>query len=97
MGLGFLPFELAAPHIASGRLAEVLAEWCPSYEGYHLYYPSRKQNSPAFSAFVEEMRYSESHGQRAHPPALGGRDHTDGRQTNGPGSRGDSLPFCVLN
>jgi DNA-binding transcriptional LysR family regulator len=57
LGLGFVPHELAQPYLADGRLVEVLADWCPFYEGFHLYYPSRKQNSPAFSAFVDHMRY----------------------------------------
>lgn len=57
LGLAFVPQELAATYIADGRLIEVLADWCPQYDGCHLYYPSRKQNSSAFSAFVEFMRY----------------------------------------
>jgi DNA-binding transcriptional LysR family regulator len=60
IGLGFVPQELAAPHVAAGRLAEVLVDWCPTIDGFHLYYPSRKRNSPAFAAFVEAMRYRNS-------------------------------------
>lgn len=60
LGLAFVPQELTAPYIASGQLIEVLADWCPPYDGFYLYYPSRKQNSPAFSAFVNFMRYRES-------------------------------------
>lgn len=57
LGLGFVPEPLAAPYLAAGQLHEVLADWCPMLEGYHLYYPTRKQHSPAFAAFVEAMRY----------------------------------------
>lgn len=57
LGLCWISQEVAAPHLENGRLLEVLGEWCPVYEGFHLYYPSRKLNSPAFSAFVEAMRY----------------------------------------
>jgi DNA-binding transcriptional LysR family regulator len=57
IGLGFVPQELAAPHLADGRLVEVLASWCPLIDGFHLYYPSRKQNSRAFAAFIEAMRF----------------------------------------
>lgn len=57
LGLGYVPYGLAAPYLGDGRLVDVLSEWCPEYEGYHLYYPSRKLNSPAFSAFVEAMRF----------------------------------------
>lgn len=55
LGLCWISQEVAAPYLADGRLLEVLVDWCPDYEGFHLYYPSRKLNSPAFSAFVEAM------------------------------------------
>lgn len=57
IGLAYVPEALAAPYIADGRLKEVLADWCPYFQGFHLYYPNRRQTSPAFSAFVEAMRY----------------------------------------
>ena len=56
-GLGHVPEELARPHIDAGRLIEVLPEWNPHFQGYHLYYPSRRHASPAFSKFVETFRY----------------------------------------
>jgi DNA-binding transcriptional LysR family regulator len=40
-----------------GRTSRVLAEWCPPFAGYHLYYPSRRQPSPAFSLLVDVLRY----------------------------------------
>jgi DNA-binding transcriptional LysR family regulator len=57
IGLAYVPEELAAPYLADGRLKEVLTDWCPYFQGYHLYYPNRRQASPAFSAFVEALRY----------------------------------------
>jgi len=57
LGLGYVPYDLAKPYIEDGSLIQVLSDWCPEYEGYHLYYPSRKLHSPAFAAFVEAMRY----------------------------------------
>ncbi|MCD5996688.1 LysR family transcriptional regulator [Pseudomonas sp. CDFA 602] len=57
VGLAYVPDFLAAPHLASGRLVEVLADWSPYFEGFHLYYPNRRQASPAFTAFVEAIRY----------------------------------------
>ena len=39
------------------RLVRALADWCPSYPGYHLYYPSRRQSSPAFALLVDALRY----------------------------------------
>ena len=56
-GLAYVPEELALPHLAKGRLLRALADWCPSYPGYHLYYPSRRQSSPAFALLVDALRY----------------------------------------
>ena len=57
IGLAYVPQELVATYLADGRLREVLAAWCPTFQGYHLYYPSRRHASPAFTAFVEAFRY----------------------------------------
>jgi DNA-binding transcriptional LysR family regulator len=59
-GFGFtcVPEEMAAPYLASGELERVLEDWCATFEGYHLYYPSRRQTSPAFSLLVEALRHS---------------------------------------
>jgi DNA-binding transcriptional LysR family regulator len=56
-GLAYVPEGLAQPHIAKRRLRRVLEDWCPSYQGYHLYYPSRRQSSPAFALLVETLRH----------------------------------------
>jgi DNA-binding transcriptional LysR family regulator len=47
-----VPEDVAQPHLAKGRLRRVLDDWCPPYPGYHLYYPSRRQATPAFALFV---------------------------------------------
>lgn len=57
LGLAYVPQDLAAPYLADGQLIEVLADWCPNFQGYHLYYPNRRQASPAFTLFVEALRY----------------------------------------
>jgi DNA-binding transcriptional LysR family regulator len=57
LGLAYVPEGLAQPHLAKGRLKRVLAEWCLPYSGYHLYYPSRRQPSAAFTLFVDALRY----------------------------------------
>lgn len=57
IGLAYVPEELAAPYLADGRLTMILEDWCPYFEGYHLYYPNRRQASPAFTAFVDALRY----------------------------------------
>lgn len=57
LGLAYVPESLAKPYLVDGRLKEVLADWCPYLEGYHLYYPNREQASPAFVTFVEALKY----------------------------------------
>jgi DNA-binding transcriptional LysR family regulator len=57
IGLSYVPEALVAPYLADGRLKEVLADWCPYFQGFHLYFPHRRQASPAFSAFVDAVRY----------------------------------------
>jgi DNA-binding transcriptional LysR family regulator len=49
--------DYAHLHVADGRLVRVLEDWCPPFSGYHLYYPSRRQLSPAFSLLIEALRY----------------------------------------
>jgi DNA-binding transcriptional LysR family regulator len=56
-GLAHMPEDLAQPHLAQGRLQRVLEDWCPFWSGYHLYYPSRRQSSPAFALLVDTLRY----------------------------------------
>ena len=59
-GLAYVPEGFAAGHVAKGRLKRVLADWCPSYSGYHLFYPSRRQSSAAFALVVEALRHRPS-------------------------------------
>jgi DNA-binding transcriptional LysR family regulator len=56
-GLGFVPEDLAQAHLAKARLKRVLEEWCAPWSGYHLYYPSRRQSSPAFALVVNALRH----------------------------------------
>lgn len=56
-GLAYMPEDLVAPDLADGRLVRLLADWCPPWEGYHLYYPSRRQTLPALRVIVDALRY----------------------------------------
>ena len=56
-GLACIPEDMARPHIDEGRLQRILTAWCPAFAGYHLYYPSRRQSSPAFNLLVEALRH----------------------------------------
>ncbi|MRW92522.1 LysR family transcriptional regulator [Duganella sp. FT80W] len=55
-GLAYIPEDLVQEHIAAGRLEQVLDDWCQPFPGYHLYYPSRRQASPAFSLVLNALR-----------------------------------------
>ena len=56
-GLAFLPEDHVAEDVESGALLRVLEDWTPPFPGYHLYYPSRRQHSPAFALLLEALRY----------------------------------------
>lgn len=59
-GLAYLFEDQVAEHLRSGRLVRCLEDWCPPSPGYHLYYPTRRQKTPALAAFVEALRYRPS-------------------------------------
>ena len=59
IAIAYLPEDVVAPHLSSGRLVRVLEDWCAPFPGYHLYYPSRRQNSPAFALLAEALRHRE--------------------------------------
>ncbi len=57
LGLAYLPDDVVREHLAKGRLVSVLDDWSMPMSGYHLYYPSRRQQTPAFSLLIETLRY----------------------------------------
>ena len=57
LGITLLPEDEVMPWIQSGQLQRVLEDWCPRFDGHHLYYPSRRQPSPAFSLVVDALRW----------------------------------------
>ena len=57
LGLAYLPEDQVHTHPAGGRLIRVLDDWRPPFSGYHLYYPSRRQPTPAFALRVDALRY----------------------------------------
>ncbi len=65
-GLAYLPEDLVLPHLIEGRLIRVLEDWCPPFSGYHLYYTSRHQPTPAFTVLVDALRYRG--GSKQKPP-----------------------------
>jgi len=65
LGLALLPEDELMPHIEAGRLVRVLEDWCAPFAGYHLYYPSRRQPSPAFSLVLDALRLGKQAGRKA--------------------------------
>jgi DNA-binding transcriptional LysR family regulator len=59
-GIAYLPEDLVDWHVASGDLVLVLDEWSPMFSGYYIYYPSRRQNLPAFKVIVDALRHREA-------------------------------------
>jgi DNA-binding transcriptional LysR family regulator len=57
LGIAYLPEDYVGADIKAGRLTRVLESLCPPFPGYHLYYPSRRHQSPAFTLLVEALRY----------------------------------------
>ncbi|MER8487829.1 LysR family transcriptional regulator [Mesorhizobium australicum] len=57
VGLAYLPEDQVTAHLADGRLLRLMADWCPPFPGYHLYYPSRRQATPAFTLLLDALRY----------------------------------------
>jgi DNA-binding transcriptional LysR family regulator len=56
-GVGYLPLDLVQPYLDKGRLVQLLSDWTPPFAGYHLYYPSRRQPTAAFTVLLETLRY----------------------------------------
>jgi DNA-binding transcriptional LysR family regulator len=57
LGLGYCLDDMAAEAIADGRLIRVLEDWCEPFPGYHIYYPSRRQLSPALRLLIDALRF----------------------------------------
>jgi DNA-binding transcriptional LysR family regulator len=57
LGLAYVPEDVVLPYVAKGKLKRVLEDWCEPYTGYHIYYPSRRQSSAAFTLLVDALRH----------------------------------------
>lgn len=56
LGVAFVLEDHVAGHLTKGQLERVLNDWCPPFAGYHLYYPSRRQPTPAFALVLEALK-----------------------------------------
>jgi len=59
-GLTYVMEDTVADHVAAGRLVKLLEDWSPPFAGYYLYYPSRRQPTPAFSVLMDALRQNGS-------------------------------------
>ena len=62
VGLACVMEDQATALLKAGKLERVLEEWCPSFSGYHLYYPDRRQLPPAFTLLIDALRYRSTSG-----------------------------------
>ena len=56
-GLAYVYEDEVAADIKAGRLKRILEKWCPTFPGYYLYHPSRRQTPPALAALIAALRY----------------------------------------
>jgi DNA-binding transcriptional LysR family regulator len=63
-GIAYVPDNIVERQVASGELVQVLDDWSPFFDGYFLYYPSRRQNLPAFKLIVDALRHRRPAGSR---------------------------------
>lgn len=57
IGLAYIPEDVARPHVDARRLEWVLQDWYPTFPGFHVYYPSRRQSSRALGVVIDALRY----------------------------------------
>ncbi|MDE7540542.1 LysR family transcriptional regulator [Gluconobacter sphaericus] len=56
-GIAFMLEDHVKDHLSAGTLVQILEEWCEPFDGYFLYYPSKRQPSPAFNLVLNALRY----------------------------------------
>jgi DNA-binding transcriptional LysR family regulator len=56
VGIGTAMEDSLRDLIAEGRLVQILKDWCPSFPGYFLYYPSRRNQPAALAALIDSLR-----------------------------------------
>ena len=60
IGIGTAMEDKLTALIAKGRLVQVLKDWCPTFPGYFLYYPSRRNQPAGLAALIDTLRLSDS-------------------------------------
>ena len=57
-GIACVPEDVAEEHLAQGRLIRVLEDWCPTFPGYHVYFPRRRESLPALALVIDTLRHA---------------------------------------
>ena len=55
-GIAYVPENIVERHIACGELVQVLDDWSPFFDGYFLYYPSRRNIAPKLRALIDYLQ-----------------------------------------
>ena len=55
-GIAFGMEETYRPYIARGELVPLLADYLPTFAGFYLYFPSRKNLAPKLRALIDHMK-----------------------------------------
>jgi len=56
LGLAYVAEHDAASYLTDGKLLRVLQDWCQPFQGFFIYYPSRRQQTAALTALVNVLR-----------------------------------------
>lgn len=57
LGVAWVPTAMVREELENGKLVNLLKDWVTTYDGYYLYYPSRRQSSPLFRLLVDALRF----------------------------------------
>lgn len=57
-GIAYVPEDIVRDQVRSGSLKIVLDDWSQPFPGYYIYFPSRRQNLPAFRVIVDALRHT---------------------------------------
>lgn len=58
LGIAYVPENIVAAQLKAGILVQTLDDWSPFFEGYYLYYPSRRQKLPVFKLLADALRHT---------------------------------------
>ena len=66
LGIAYLLEDQVSDAVRTGRLSSLLTDWTPRFPGFYLYYPSRRQASPALRALITAVQRAPVHPAATH-------------------------------